>query len=163
MKNMSIEGRQHILELARQVAGDHGVELFDLELLGKGKMLLRVIIDRTEGVTLDHCEKFSKSLSAVLDVENPIPGPYTLEVSSPGLDRPLRSLEDFEKYRGRCARIVTMDKIENRNFLSGRIEGVEDGLITLFVDDHSVIVPFDKISKARLEIELPCPKNSVTS
>lgn len=163
MANMSIEGRHHILELAQQVAGEQGVELFDLELLGKGKLLLRVAVDKEGGVTLDDCEKFSKSLGALLDVENPIPGPYTLEVSSPGLDRPLRNLNDFEKYKGKCARIVTTEKIENRNFFIGRIERVENGFITLSVDNRPVIIPFDKISKARLEIELACPKNSVTS
>jgi ribosome maturation factor RimP len=163
MENMSSEVRQNILKLARKIAREQGVEVFDLELLGKGKMLLRVTIDKEEGVNLDDCEKYSKGLGAILDVENPIPGPYTLEVSSPGLNRPLRSLVDFEKYVGRSVRIITVEKIENRNFLTGRIEGVENGVITIFSDNRSITIPFDKISKARLEIELACPKSSVTS
>lgn len=90
------EIKKKVLKLAQQVAYDHSVELFDIELLGRGKLLLRVIIDREEGVTLNDCESFSRSLEALLDVENLIPASYTLEVSSPGLDRPLRSLKDLK-------------------------------------------------------------------
>jgi ribosome maturation factor RimP len=146
--------RQKVMSLAEQVAVDQGVELFDIELLGKGKLLLRIVIDRDGGITLDDCEKFSKSFGTFLDVENLIHGPYTLEVSSPGLDRPLRRLGDFEKNKGKLARIITKEKIEDRNFFIGRINDVSDSSIKILVDEHEIVIPFSNISKARLEIEL---------
>jgi len=146
--------KQEIEDLAKRVADEQGVAVFDIELLGKGKLLLRVAIDKEGGVTLDDCEKFSKSLGALLDVEDVIHHTYTLEVSSPGIDRPLRSLGEFERNKGKLARIVTAEKIENRNFIVGRIAEVNDGLVTILVDDHAIDIPYEKIAKARLEIEL---------
>ena len=147
--------KQQIESLAKRIADEQGVEVFDIELLGKGKLLLRVAIDKEGGVTLDDCERFSKSLGALLDVEDVIHRAYTLEVSSPGLDRPLRNLREFEKNKGKLARIVTVEKIENQNFLVGRIAEVSDNdFVTLLVNDRAIDIPYDKIAKARLEIEL---------
>jgi len=146
--------KQKILEIAKQAADEQGVEIFDIELLGRGKLLLRVMIDKENGVTLDDCESFSKSFSAFLDVEDPISGPYNLEVSSPGLDRPLKSIKDFEKYRDKLVRIVTVEKIDNQNFFIGRIVGVSNNLIRLLVNKREIEIFFDNISKAKLEIEL---------
>lgn len=115
---------------------------------------MRITIDSEHGITLDDCEYFSKSFGALLDVEDPVRGPYTLEVSSPGLDRPLRSPGDFEKNIGRLARVITIDKIDNQNFFVGRITGIHGTLITLSVHDREIGIPFENISKARLEIEL---------
>jgi ribosome maturation factor RimP len=137
--------------------------LFDVELLGKGKLLLRIIIDKEEGVTLDDCERFSRNLEALLDVENPIPASYTLEVSSPGLDRPLRDLKDFEKHMGKLARIITADKIENQNLFIGRILDVKIDSVKLSVHGREMDIPLNKISKARLEVELKCQKSSAIS
>ena len=146
--------RQKVSRFAEQVADEQGVELFDIELLGKGKLLVRTIIDKKDGITLDDCERFSKSFEAVLDVENLIHGPYTLEVSSPGLDRPLRHLDDFKKNKGKLARIVTKEKIADQNFFIGRIGEVSDGSIRVLMNDREIVISFDDISKARLEIEL---------
>lgn len=146
--------KREIESLAKRVADEHGVEVFDIELLGKGKLLLRVAIDKDGGVTLDDCERFSKSLGALLDVEDVVHRAYTLEVSSPGLDRPLRNLREFERNKGKLARIVTVEKIENQNFLVGRIADVNNDIVTLLVDDRAIDIPYDKIAKARLEIEL---------
>lgn len=157
------EIKKKVLKLAQQVAYDHSVELFDIELLGRGKLLLRVIIDREEGVTLNDCESFSRSLEALLDVENLIPASYTLEVSSPGLDRPLRSLKDFKKHTDKLARIITIEKIENQNLFIGRISGIDSNVVKLSVHGRELDIPFEKISKARLEVELKCQKSSATS
>jgi ribosome maturation factor RimP len=157
------EFRQKVLQLARQVADEEEVELVDIELRGKGKLLLRAVIDKENGITLDDCEKFSRSFGAVLDVEDLFAGPYTLEVSSPGLDRPLKDLRDFEKNRGKLARIVTSDKISNQNFFIGRIEDIGVGYVKIKIDEREIDIPFDKISRARLEIELKCQKSSATS
>jgi ribosome maturation factor RimP len=146
--------RQKIFSLAEQVAEEQGVELFGLEVLGKGKVLLRFFIDKDGGVTLDDCQRFSKSLGIVLDVENPIPGSYTLEVSTPGLDRPLRNLKDYEKNTGKLARVITKEKIDNRNFFIGRISGIHHGMIRLLVGEQEMNIPVDNISRASLEIEV---------
>ncbi len=146
--------KQKVLDLANDVAEGQGLQIFDIELLGRGRILLRVIIDRESGVTLDDCERFSKAFGAALDVENPLPRSYNLEVSSPGLDRPLRKLKDFEKNIGKLARITTAEKIENQNFLIGRITEVSDDSVRLMIKELEINIPFDKISKARLEIEL---------
>jgi ribosome maturation factor RimP len=157
------EIKKRVLKLAEQVAEDLSLELFDLELLGKGKLLLRVMIDKEVGVTLDDCERFSRGLEALLDVENPIPVSYTLEVSSPGLDRPLRDLKEFEKNIGKLARIITAEKIENQNLFIGRILDVNKDFVKLSFHGQELDIPFDKISKARLEVELKCQKSSAIS
>jgi len=146
--------KNRVLKLAKQVSDEQGVELFDIELLGRGKLLLRVMIDKEGGITLDDCERFSRSFEALLDVEDPIPMSYTLEVSSPGLDRPLKELKDFEKNIGKLARIITMEKIENQNIFIGRILKVSSDFLKLLVHGREIDIPFDKISKARLEVEI---------
>ena len=146
--------KKKVLQLANQVADELGMEVVDVELFGKGKLLLRVVIDREGGVTLGDCESFSRSFEAILDVENPVPGSYTLEVSSPGLDRPLKEIKDFEKSTGKLARLVTTEKIENQNFFIGRIIEVSKGLIRILVHEREITIPFEKIAKARLEVEL---------
>ena len=148
------EIKKRVLKLAEDIANEQGLELFDVEILGRGKLLLRVMIDREGGVTLDDCERYSRSLEALLDVENPIPVPYTLEVSSPGLDRPLRNLKDFEKHTGKLARIITAEKIENQNLFIGRILDVNSDFVKLSVHGQELDIPFNKITKARLEVEL---------
>jgi len=152
--------KQKALNFAKQVADEQGVEIFDIELLGKGKLLLRVIIDKQGGVTLNDCERFSKSLGTVLDVENPFSGSYTLEISSPGLDRPLKGVKDFEKNKGKLARVITVEKIENQKFFIGRILEVSNHFVKLLVNERKIDIPFDRISKARLEVEFKCQKNS---
>jgi ribosome maturation factor RimP len=155
MGNEHMEGiKNRVLKLAKQVADEQGVELFDIELLGRGKLLLRVMIDKEGGVTLDDCESFSRSFEALLNVEDPIPASYTLEVSSPGLDRPLKELKDFEKNIGKLARIITTEKIESQNLFVGRILKVSSDFLKLLVHGREIDIPFDKISKARLEVEI---------
>jgi ribosome maturation factor RimP len=146
--------KNRVLELGKQVADEQGVELFDIELLGRGKLLLRVMIDKEGGITLDDCERFSRSFEALLDVEDPIPMSYTLEVSSPGLDRPLKELKDFEKNIGKLARIITIEKIENQNLFIGRILKANSEFLKLLAHGQEIDIPFDKISKARLEVEI---------
>jgi ribosome maturation factor RimP len=140
-----------------------GFEVVLLEIKGKGRTIVRVYVDQPGGVTLDDCERFSRNLGALLDVEDPLPRSYTLEVSSPGLDRPLRNIKDFQKNSGKLARVITLEKIENQNFFVGRIKEVAHDLIKLSVSNREITIPFENISKAKLEVELTCPKNSATS
>lgn len=147
--------RKKITELADSVAGQNAVDIVDVELAGSSrKPLIRIFIDRENGVTLEDCERFSRALSALLDVEDPIPTSYVLEVSSPGLDRPLKKLKDFERSVGKLVRIITREMIEKQNIFRGRITRVEGDAITLLFDDKEIEIPFEQISKARLEIEL---------
>ncbi len=143
------------LKLARQVADDQRVEVLEVRLLGRGKgALLRVTIDRSGGVTLDDCERFSRSLGLLLDAEDSLQGPYNLEVSSPGLDRPLTVLKDFERHKGKLVRIITKNKIDNQNFFQAKIGVLDDDLRLL--DRRGVFRnnTIDKITMSRLEIEI---------
>ena len=147
--------KKKIKELADSIAKQYAVELVDIDLVGSSrKPIIRIFIDKENGVTLEDCGGFSRALSALFDVEDPIPTAYVLEVSSPGLDRPLKELKDFQRSIGKLAKIVTRTKIEQQNVFIGRIIGVAGGNITLSFDDKEIGIPFDQISKARLEIEL---------
>lgn len=147
--------RTKITELAESAAGQYAVEVVDIELAGSSsKPHIKVFIDKEGGVSLEDCTKFSRALSALFDVEDPIPTAYILEVSSPGLDRPLKAMKDFERSIGKLARVITRERLENQNIFRGRIAEVKGDLVTLSVDDRIIEIPFDQISKARLEIEL---------
>jgi ribosome maturation factor RimP len=144
-----------VYELAAQVARNLGFDLEGVELLGRGrKTLLRIVIDKEGGITLDDCEAFSKDIEALLDVEDPIEGSYTLEVSSPGLDRPLKNLRDFKKHMGKLVRVVTKEKVDGQSFFIGRIAGVEEDHVKLSLKNKQIEIFFDNISKAKLEIEI---------
>ena len=147
--------KKKIQELADSIAGQFAVDIVDVELSGSSrKPLIRIFIDKENGVTLDDCGKFSRALSALLDVEDPIPTAYVLEVSSPGLDRPLKVMRDFERSIGKLVRIVTRTKIDEQYVFTGRLTRVEGEHIILSFNDKEMEIPFDQISRARLEIEL---------
>jgi ribosome maturation factor RimP len=145
-----------IASLADSLSGEYHVEVVNIEMAGSlRKPTLRIFIDKEGGVTLDDCEKFSRGMSAVLDVEDPMRSPYVLEVSSPGLDRPLKRLKDFEASVGKLARVITRESIDKQNFFVGRIARVRDNMIFLSMkNDTEATIPFELVSKARLEIEL---------
>ena len=147
--------KKKISELAGSVAEQQAVEVVDVELSGSSrKLLIRIFLDKEKGVTLDDCSHFSRALSALLDVEDPVPAAYILEVSSPGLDRPLKALKDFQRSIGKLVRIITKSRIEEQNVFTGRLTRVEGENITLSFNDKEIEIPYDQISKARLEIEL---------
>lgn len=157
METKTVKERVH--DLASRAAEDERLELVSAELLGGGKRrILRVTVDKEDGVTISDCERMSRGLEALLDVEDPIKGPYVLEVSSPGLDRPLTGQRDFEKNIGKLARVVTAEKIDDKTFIVGRIIDVGEGWIRLKIEkkgeDKDLFVPMDTIKKARLEIEI---------
>jgi len=112
--------------------------------------LLRIYIDRPDGVTVDDCERVSHAVSAVLDVEDPIPGQYTLEVSSPGLDRVLRTREHFARYVGETVRVETNVAIDGRKRFSGRLTSAGDEAIELDVEGRKVTIALAAVHKARL-------------
>lgn len=145
-----------VRELIGPVAGDVGVELYDVELKKAGrKFLLRVFIEKEGGVTVGDCERVSRGVAAVLDVEDPMPYSYTLEVSSPGLDRALRKPADFRKFTGKTARVVTTSPIENQTFFIGEIiDAGDNGIVLLLPKDKEVKIPYEHISRARLEVKI---------
>ncbi len=125
--------------------------------LGKSNRgyVLRVFIDKEEGVTIEDCEKVSREIEAILDVEDPVPGKYVLEVSSPGLDRPLKGVADFMKYSGRTARVITKEPIDKQTFFVGKIMRSDDiEIVLLLPKDREVTIPVDIISQAKLEVEV---------
>ena len=129
-----------------------GYELVAVELTGQGKggMLLRVYIDHDEGINLDDCVQVSHQLSGVLDVEDPIRENYRLEVSSPGLDRPLVEEAHFQRFTGHKARIKMRSKIANRHRFTGVLQGVEEHRVLLEDDGELYRLPLDEIETARL-------------
>ncbi len=149
------ELRKKVLALAEEAADVAGVQVDDVEILGHpGNMIVRVIIDSEQGISIDDCERVSRQLEALLDIEDPIEGSYNLEVSSPGLDRPLRKIEDFIRFKGRLARVITRQRIDNQTFFVGRIEDVQNDVVLLRLKNKRVSIPYALISKARLEIEI---------
>ena len=124
-------------------------------------MVLRIQIDRPgpsataeDSVSVDDCASVSRDLSAMLDVDDVVPSAYTLEVSSPGLDRPLRRAEDYRRFAGRRAKLVTREAVDGQTFFRGTLGGVDDGLVLIDADDkmrHRV--PLGVITRANLEVE----------
>ncbi|MFN3740157.1 MAG: ribosome maturation factor RimP [Thermodesulfovibrionales bacterium] len=146
--------KERIWRLAREVAEQEDLELVDIELSRGRRVVLRVFIDKEGGVTIEDCERMSRALEALLDVEDPIKESYILEVSSPGLDRPLKGRHDFIRNMGRLARVITRDKVENQNFFLGRIEGADEEGITINLGKRTVFIRYDNISRANLEVEI---------
>lgn len=128
-----------------------GYELADLELkLGGRNGLLRLYIDKPDGVDLSDCEKVSQQVSALLDVEDPIPGQYTLEVSSPGLDRRLTKLEHFRRYTGEDVRVKLRFPVDGRRNFRGALKAADEESIEVEVDGKDYRLPLATIESARL-------------
>lgn len=142
--------------LAQPVVEGLGMELVDVAIVtDHGRRVLRVTIDKPGGVTVDDCGDVSRELGTILDVEDPIPQRYSLEVSSPGLDRPLLSEKDFIRFSGKKARIKTREAIEGRKKFKGTIDAVVDGRVRVTDFDGKVFeIPLPIIEMARLEIDI---------
>jgi ribosome maturation factor RimP len=152
--------RERIIALIEPAVESEGLELVELECLKmKTRWLVRIFIDREGGATLDDCTAVSHQAGDLLNVHDLPPGPYTLEVSTPGLDRPLTRDKDFEKYRGARVRIRTREPIEgSRNFLGTCVEYSMEGgrrIVTVDVDGRTVRIDRENIQKANLEYEMP--------
>ena len=147
---------ERVQELAERVAIDHGLELVHTEVAGpENKPIVRVFIDKPHGVTHDDCSDVSLHLGTILDVEDFIHASYTLEVSSPGLERGLYKRADYERFAGSDAKLKTRQPIEGQRNFRGRILGVDENDL-LFEDrtNGRVRIPFDIITKANLEVDL---------
>jgi len=139
---------QAMLEPAVNVLG---CELVGIELIPQGRRsLLRIYIDKEDGVTIDDCSDVSHQVSGILDVEDPIREQYTLEVSSPGLDRPLFKLEDFDRFSGSQVKLRLRQMLDGRRNFTGRILGVEGESVRVEVDGSPRVFAIVDIDKARL-------------
>jgi ribosome maturation factor RimP len=151
-----------IREIAARVAGHYGLQIDAVTMRREGGgNVLRVILDRPgpaataeESISVADCEKVSHELGTILDVEDLLPDSYTLEVSSPGLDRPLRGADDYRRFSGRLAKIVTREPINRQTAFAGRLRGL-DGDDVLFESEggRMIRLPLSLISRARLDVE----------
>ncbi len=142
--------------LAEPILADLGLELVDAEFRREAQgWILRLYMDKPGGVTLDDCQRVSEELGDHLDVEDFIGYPYHLEVSSPGLDRPLTRDQDFVRFAGKDARVSTREDLDGRHNFRGRLAGLQDGAVLLDLSDgQRVAIPRELILRARLQPEL---------
>lgn len=128
-----------------------GYECWGIEFLSQGRhSLLRIYIDHANGILVDDCEKVSRQVSGILDVEDPISSEYTLEVSSPGMDRPLFTLEQFARFTGEQVKIKLRAPFEGRRNFQGLLRGVEEQDVVVLVDEHEYLLPIDLVDKANI-------------
>ncbi len=145
---------EKVASLAVPALEEMGMELVSLEYRKEGSgWVLRLFIDRDGGVTLDDCADASRVVEAFLDAADIIPHEYSLEVSSPGLNRPLKKDVDFRRFIGKTAKIKTFEIIDGSRNFKGRIEGCEDNIVLLNVDGTIHHIPLKKIAKANIEYE----------
>ena len=142
---------QNLQEMLQDAVEDLGCELWGIECQRVGRfMAVRLFIDKDGGVTVDDCADVSRQVSAILDVEDPIADKYNLEVSSPGLDRPLFTLPQFERYIGQDIAVHLRIPVMERRKWQGKLERIEKDMITLIVDDQEQILVFGNIQKANV-------------
>jgi ribosome maturation factor RimP len=160
---------QRIRPLAERVVASHGLELFDVQLRRESiGWVLRVVIDlptvvdaggriqvesTEQGIGIEQCEAVSRDLGTLLDVEEAVAREYTLEVSSPGIDRPLRGVTDYERFAGRLAKIVVSEPVDGQSHFEGRLVGVQGDQVVLASGKKEKRLPLALISRARLAVE----------
>jgi ribosome maturation factor RimP len=159
---MAVDVVEQVQTVATRVAADYGLEIFDVQFRREGAgMVLRVLIDRpgpaataADSVSVEDCANVSRELSAILDVEDLVPSAYTLEVSSPGLDRPLRRAEDYRRFAGRRAKLVMREAIDGQKYFKGTLGGMEENNVLIDAEDgRRHRVPVGVITRANLEVD----------
>ena len=142
---------QNLQEMLQGAVEDLGCELWGIECQRTGRfMTVRLFIDKEGGVTVDDCADVSRQVSAILDVEDPIADKYNLEVSSPGLDRPLFTLPQFERYIGQDIAVHLRIPVMERRKWQGKLERIENDIVTLIVDGQEQVLVFGNIQKANV-------------
>jgi len=144
-----------LTQLVEPILQAEGMTLVDLHWGRRGKTwVLAMFLEKEGGLTLDDCQRISYQVGELIEVENAIDHAYTLEVSSPGLDRPLRTLAEYTRFRGRLAKITTLAPVQRRSSLVGRLLGVEGDTVLVEVKGAGpVAIPYAQIKRARLEVE----------
>ena len=153
---------EQIRAIAERVAGSRGLTIWDIQSRRETSgHVVRVFIDRPgpaatpdDSVSIEDCEQVNREMSTILDVEDPLPFAYTLEVSSPGLDRPLRGEDDYRRFAGRLAKVVVSEAVDNQKAFEGRLRGVEGDQVMLEAPNGRVHrLPLRLITRGRLEVE----------
>ena len=143
--------------VAERVTSAHGYELVDVEMArAKGGHFVRLYVDKPGGIGLDELKSVSEEVSAILDVEDPIDSSYTLEVSSPGLDRPLKSEADYRRFVGRLVKLSSYELVDGRRHWNGRLEAMEAGVVGVRLEKEGgalARIPFEKLAHGRLEVK----------
>ncbi len=157
-----VQPLEHIRAIAERVAADRGLEIWDIQSRREAAgHVVRVFIDRPgpaatpeESVSIEDCEQVNREMSTILDVEDPLPFAYVLEVSSPGLDRPLRGADEYRRFAGRLAKIVVREAVDNQKAFEGRLRGVDEDAVLLEAPNGRMHrLPLRLIARGRLEVE----------
>jgi ribosome maturation factor RimP len=153
---------EHIRAIAERVAASRGLTVWEIQSRRESSgHVVRVFIDRPgpaatpeDSVSIEDCEQVNREMSAILDVEDPLPFAYTLEVSSPGLDRPLRGEDDYQRFAGRLAKVVVSEAVDNQKAFEGHLRGVDAGEVLLEAPNGRLHrLPLRLITRGRLEVE----------
>ncbi len=145
--------------IARSILSDEGMELVDIEYRRESKgWVLRLTLDKEGGITLDDCTRVSQEVGRNLDIEDFIQTPYALEVSSPGLTRPLKTEQDFMKYCNHWIKVKTVEPIENRRQYKGKLLGVSVNRMAIEVEGRVFEIPLSNVAKANLEVDWDRPR-----
>jgi ribosome maturation factor RimP len=153
---------EQIRAIADRVAASRGLEVWEIQSRREASgHVVRIFIDRPgpaataeESVSIEDCEQVNREMSTILDVEDPLPFAYTLEVSSPGLDRPLRGEDDYRRFAGRLAKVVVSEAVDNQKAFEGRLRGFENGDVLLEAPNGRMHrLPMRLITRGRLEVE----------
>src|SRR5579863_6999643 len=144
-----------VLEIAERVGASEGLEIVEVQLLGGGgARVLRIFIDKPDGVSHADCEMISHDVGTILDVEDVVPGHYTLEVSSPGVERKLLKPNDYIRFQGKKAKIVLRQPLDNQRHWEGKLAGLEDSTVSLEVGADRVLrFPLSQVERANLKFE----------
>ncbi len=150
-RKRTAEITRQVRQLAEPVCTAESIELVHVEFQSETRgRILRLYVDKVGGVTLNDCADLSRQISDLLDVSLDDLGSYSLEVSSPGTERPLGRPGDFDRFRGQSVKIRTFEPINNQKNFSGVLSGISDGMVTLSMGTESIAIPYDDINKARL-------------
>ena len=141
----------HLWELFEPVVNGMGYELIEIEHFPNPKHgVLRLYIDKEEGITIDDCSDVSRQISALIDVEDPIRGQFNLEVSSPGMDRPLRRVKDFQRFTGSKVKLKTIMPLDGQRNFSGRLLEADEDSVVIETDTEEITLPMSALEKARV-------------
>ena len=155
---------ESIRELIEPIVLSEGMELIDIEYRQETRgWVLRFYIDKEGGITLNHCSHLSEQIGDLLEVKDLIPHSYILEVSSPGLDRPLKKEKDFITYVGETIKVKTVQPIDQRRNFQGKLLGYKEGNVMMSLDNQEILIPISLIAKAHIQYQFPNPKKKKTN
>lgn len=141
----------HLWELFEPVVSGMGYELIEIEHFPNPKHgVLRLYIDKEGGVDVEDCSAVSRQISALIDVEDPVSGQYNLEISSPGLDRPLRRIKDFQRFAGSLVKIKTVVPMDGQRNFKGRLLSADEDVLVIETDTEEITMPMSAVDKARV-------------